>query len=275
VSTSIDQAFVKQFEGEVFTAFQRMGSKLRGTIRTTTIQKGADTTFFKVGKGSASTKSRHGVVPVMNASHSNVNVAVADYYAGDWVDKLDLLKTNVEERGIVASAGAYALGRKIDELIVAALATTTNSKNIAAGGTGLDKTKALKVFENFNTLDIPDDGRRFAVVGPQQWNNLLAVTEFSSADYVGYDSQPWAQGLTAKRWLGVWWFMFTGLTLATTTRTCFAYHSSAAGHAIGAEIMTDVTWHGDRAAWFVNNMMSMGAVKIDDLGIMKVDATET
>lgn len=33
MSTSIAQAFVKQFEREVHEAYQRMGSKLRNTVR--------------------------------------------------------------------------------------------------------------------------------------------------------------------------------------------------------------------------------------------------
>lgn len=34
MANSIDTAFIKQFESEVHMAYQRMGSKLRGTVRT-------------------------------------------------------------------------------------------------------------------------------------------------------------------------------------------------------------------------------------------------
>jgi hypothetical protein len=34
MATSIDQAFVKQFEREVHEAYQRQGSKLRNSVRT-------------------------------------------------------------------------------------------------------------------------------------------------------------------------------------------------------------------------------------------------
>ena len=33
MSTSIDTAFIKQFEAEVHMAYQRMGSKLSNTVR--------------------------------------------------------------------------------------------------------------------------------------------------------------------------------------------------------------------------------------------------
>jgi hypothetical protein len=91
VSTSIDQAFIKQFEEEVHQAYQRMGSKLRNTVRVKNGVKGSSTVFQKVGKGAASTKARHGMVPVMNVDHTSVECQLQDFYAGDWVDQLDEL----------------------------------------------------------------------------------------------------------------------------------------------------------------------------------------
>ena len=49
---------------------------------------------------------------------------------------------------------------------------------------------------------------------------------------------------------------------------------TAIGHAVASEVMTDITWHGDRAAHFVNNMMSQGAVMIDPTGIVRMRAKE-
>jgi Phage capsid protein len=72
--------------------------------------------FQTVGKGSASTKARHGMVPVMNVDHTPVECQLQDFYAGDWVDHLDELKVNIDERQVLANAGAFALGRKTDEI---------------------------------------------------------------------------------------------------------------------------------------------------------------
>ena len=82
----------------------------------------------------------------MNVDRTPVEVpAAGDYYAGDWVDQLDELKINIDERQVVANAGAYALGRKTDELIIAAL---DRPRQIAGGGSdGLTKAKVLDAFE--------------------------------------------------------------------------------------------------------------------------------
>ncbi len=125
---SIDQAFVKQFGEEVHQAFQRMGSKLRNTVRVKNSVRGSSTVFQKVGKGSAATKARNAMVPVMNIDHEPVECQLLDFYAGDWIDQLDELKLNIDERQVLANAGAFALGRKTDELIISALDQTTHDR---------------------------------------------------------------------------------------------------------------------------------------------------
>lgn len=272
---SIDQAFIKQFEKEVHGAYQRQGSKLRDTVRTINNVAGSSAVFQKVGTGTASTKASGAAVPVMNLAHSNVEVTLQDFYAGDWVDRLDELKTNIDERQVIANAGAYALGRKSDEMIIDALAAASTHV-IADANTGLTKSKVLEAFEIFGKNDVPDDGQRFAIVGWKQWRELLELEEFVNADYVGGDQLPYATATQAKNWLGTLWIPHSGLPVdVNDVRSCFFYHKTAVGHAIAAEIETDITWHGDRAAHFVNNMMSQGAGLIDEAGIVTINCDET
>lgn len=274
MSSSINTAFVKQFEREVHESYQRMGSKLRGAVRVAQNVKGSSTVFQKVGKGIASTKSSHGMVPVMNISHTPVECVLADYYAGDWVDRLDELKINHDERAVIANAGAYALGRKTDELIIAAL-SSASTLTIVDGNIGLTRDKVLKAFELLGESDVPDDGQRFAVVGWQQWSELLKIPEFSSSEFIGADDLPY-KGTQAKRWLGTTWIPHSGLPIdGNDIRKCFWFHRNAIGHASGSDVQTDVSWHGDRAAHFVNNMMSQGSVLIDGNGVAVINCDET
>lgn len=273
MSTTVERSFSKQFEKDVHLAYQRQGSKLRNTVRTRNKVKGASTTFQKVGRGTASTKARHGIVPVMNVDHDPVECVLADYYAGDWVDRLDELKTEHSEVQVLTRAGAYALGRKTDELIVARL---DDSVNFAGGDSdGLTRDKVLAAFEMLGAADVPDDGQRHAVVGWRQWSELLGIEEFANADYVGDDALPW-KGTQAKHWLGTMWMAHSGLTLgAGGVRLCHWYHKTAVGHASGQDVRTDITWHGDRAAHFVSNMMSQGACLIDPAGVVTLRCLES
>lgn len=275
MSTTIDQAFIKQYEREVHEAYQRQGSKLRNTVRSVPNVKGGSAVFQKIGSGMASTKSTHGMVPVMNLDHSNIEVNLTDFYAGDWIDRLDELKINIDERQVIASAGAHALGRKTDELIIDELATASTNV-IADGNVGLTKAKILQAFETFGALDVPDDGQRYAVVGWKQWSELLSLEEFVNADYVGSDALPYSSITQAKMWLGTIWIPHSGLPVdANDIRSCFWYHKTAIGHAASSDVVTDITWHGDRAAHFVNNMLSQGAGLIDESGVVTINCDET
>lgn len=271
MSLQIANAFVKQYETEIHNAYQRMGSKLRDTVRSKKNVQAASTVFQKMGKGSASTKARHAQVPVMNVEHSNVEVFLKDYYAGEWLDKLDEFKAGSDERGALINAGAYALGRKTDELIIEAL--NSAPAPIAAGAAGLTKAKVLDAFERLGGKDVPDDGERYAVVGWAQWSDLLDIQEFANADYIGEDELPW-NGSQAKRWLGTLWIPHSGLTKTGVNRRCHWFHKSAIGHASGHEVKSDVTWHGDRASYFVSNMMSQGAAIIDPDGVVSIECQE-
>ena len=277
MSGTIVDVFTKQFQAEVHEAYQRQGSKLRPTVRSKSGVVGASTLFPQVGKGTAAAKARNGAVPVMNLSYANVECFLQDSYAGEWIDRLDELKSNVDERQVIANAGAYALGRKTDELIIAALDTAT--REATGSGTGLTDTdgltraKVLLAFEMMGAADVPDDGQRFAIVGWKQWSELLGIEEFANTQYVGDNELPW-KGTQAKKWLGATWMPHSGLTQAGTLRYCYFYHRTAVGHAVASEVVTDITWHGDRAAHFVNNMMSQGAVKVDDSGIVRMRCKE-
>ena len=277
MSGTIDQAFVKQYQAEVHEAYQRQGSKLRSAVRSKTGVKGASTVFQRVGRGVAGSKARNGNVPVMNVEYSAIECFLQDHYAGDWIDRFDELKTNANELGVLANAGAYALGRKTDELIIASLDTgTREALGTASGQTdndGLTRAKVLLAFEMLGQADVPDDGGRFAVVGWKQWSELLTLQEFSNAQYVGDAELPW-KGTQAKRWLGATWIPHSGLTRTGAIRSCYFFHKTAVGHAAASEVMTDVTWHGARAAHFVNSMMSQGAVLIDDAGSVRMRCKE-
>ena len=187
-----------------------MGSKLQGTLRVKPNVQGSQARFQKVGKGSAVQKSRHGQVPVMNLDHTNVDVTMADYYSADYVDSLDELKTNIDERSIVAQSSAGALGRKADELITTALDGTTNVIT-ESGSDGLTAAKINTVFAHFGENDIPEDGDRYFVISPDAWIDLLSIAAFSDADFVGPDDLPCKGGVVATRWLGIVWMTFAGL----------------------------------------------------------------
>ncbi len=275
MSIDVSDAFISQFEAEVKLDYQRMGSKLSNCVRRKTNLKGKDTTFQRAGKGTAGQKSRHGDVPLMNIDHTPVLCTLADWYAGDYVDKLDELKTNIDERKVVSESGAAAIGRKSDELITDAMKVSTTNALIATGAAGLNQTKINTTYERFGTNDVPDDGQRYFAVAPENWTDLLGITAFSSADFVGSGQLPYQGGMVARNWMGFMFFPFSGLPNgaggATDARN-LAWHKNAVGVASGEDLGTDISWQGTKQAWLFVYCMSQGAVVIDGLGVQVVDA---
>tara|TARA_R110002012_G_scaffold71650_4_gene183578 strand:- start:119 stop:940 length:822 start_codon:yes stop_codon:yes gene_type:complete len=273
MSTSISTAFIKQFEAEVHMAYQRMGSKLRNTVRSTNVT-GNQARFQKVGTGSAVSKSRHAQVPTMDVSHSTVDVTLSDFYAADYVDRLDELKTNIDERQVLAMSASAALGRKTDQIIIDVLDAGGNSNNIVHGSAGLTLAKSLAVYEAFGEGDVPDDGQRYFVVSPAGWADLLQIDQFSRSEYVGEGDLPYAGGLTAKRWLGFMWFTHSGLSISSTTRECHAFHRTSVGVGMGSDIRSEINYIPEKVSNLVTSYMSLGAVMIDNNGAIKVQITE-
>jgi len=196
MANSIDTAFIKQFETEVHMAYQRMGSKLRNTVRTSNVT-GSVARFQVIGKGVANTKSRNGNVTPMELAHTTVEATMADFYAPEYIDKLDELKTNINERQAVAQSAAAALGRKTDELIYAAMD--------AAGGTAIHDTSSaleiadlLSLFETMGLNDVPEDGQRYLAMNPKGYADLFGISQFASSDFVGEQNLPFAGGMTMK-----------------------------------------------------------------------------
>ena len=269
MATSITNAFITQFEAEVHMAYQRMGSKLKNLVRTVNGVNGNTVKFQKVAKGSANTKARHAEVVAMDLAHSNVSATLTDYYAADYVDKLDELKVNIDERQVVANSAAYALGRKTDSVITSVMENATALANNSSGtGTGMNLGKAQAMMELFNTNDVPDDQQRYWVVGPKQWSDLINLDQFSRGEYVGESELPYAGGMTAKRWLGFLWFVHSGLeTSGSTDRHTVAFHKSSIGMGIGSDVKTEVNYIPEKVSHLITSMLSIGGVLIDSDGI--------
>ena len=270
MATSITNAFITQFESEVHMAYQRMGSKLKNIVRNVSGVQGNTVKFQKVAKGTANTKARHAEVVAMDLSHTNVSATLDDYYAADFVDKLDELKTNIDERQVIAQSAAYALGRKTDDVIRDVMdAGTAFANNVNSdASTAMSLVKAKNMMETFNGNDVPDDGQRYWVVGPKQWSDLLGIDQFTRVEYVGQNELPFAGGMTAKRWLGFLWFVHSVLeTSGSTDRHTVAFHKSSLGLGIGSDVKTEVNYIPEKVSHLITSHLSLGSVLIDDTGL--------
>lgn len=266
----IDMAFVEQFETEVHQTFQRKGSQLRNMTRRKTGVKNR-TTFQKIGVGKASGKGRHAVIPTMGLSHDKVSCDVVDRFAAEYSDDFDELRIQHDERGALTDASVYALGREADDQVLTALDSTTNVWASGAAQTFTSAAGPTALMEAIGEADMPFDGNIFGILPWRAWGDLMAIEEFSNADYIGQSSLPFdGMAPTAKNWLGIFWFPYNGLPKTGTDTKAFIWHRSCVGHATGAELSTTVDWITEKDAWFVKSKMQMGACLIDATGVVEL-----
>nr|BAR34314.1 major capsid protein [uncultured Mediterranean phage uvMED] len=266
MANTIDVAFIKQFESEVHMAYQRMGSKLRNTVRMANNVTGSTVRFQKIGTGSASTKSRNGNVTPMELAHTQVEATMEDFYAAEYIDKLDELKININERQAVAQSAAAALGRKTDELLYTAMDAGANSTQINDTSGALVLADILTIFETFGTANIPEDGGRYLAMHPKGYADLFNITEFASSDFVGEQNLPFAGGMTMKEFMGFKVFS----TSAITAGKNMAYHTSSVGLGINSDVSTEINYVPEKVSHLATSMMSMGCTVIDDNGVYEV-----
>lgn len=269
MTSSVTNSFIRLYESEVKAAYQREGSMLRQTVRQRT-NVGAERVYFpKLGKGHATTKARHADVVPMELEHSKVYADMADYYAPEYIDDLDAAKTNISLRTDYARASAWALGRQTDERIITALDTTTNTGNSTAYGGAtagtLDLQTVLGISEALNDNDVPADMMRFGVISPSTLSDLLAITGATSSDFT--TQKLLTTGREPAFWMGFNWIVHTGLPSGVDG---YFFHKPSVGLGVCQDIQTQVDWVAEKVAWLVNSWMSMGAVIIDDDGVIEL-----
>ena len=291
MATSVNVAFVEEYMTDLHHVFQREGSMLKDTVFLKDGVVGSTAHFQKLGTGTATTKSRHGEITPMNVTHTAPSVTLQDFYAGEWSDSLDEAKVNIDVRMAYAKAGAMSLGRKVDEQITTVLDSTTQSTlTYTVTSSAAIQASLIAMVEALDANSVPNDGQRYGVLTPRAYAQAMTVESFASSDYVGANSLAFNEGIPGHRkfreWLNVKWCMLPSLPgQGTSTAKIFVYHKNALGYAIqksefpnaaaGENISADITWHGDRAAYFINHMMSGAAVMTDDTGVIEANLNDT
>lgn len=280
MSLTIDQWFIDMFESEVHSAYQRKGAKLETMVRTGGMGAGKRVWFPTMAKGKAGSKARHGQVAFADRGETGVWCNISDAFWGDMVDEVDELKTNVAARSAYSRDHAWIMGRKADQIIIDAMDTTTNdTTNVGV----ITLAKINEVFTFFGDNAVPMDGERYAAVSAKGWTDLMALTEFSSMDYVPEGEMPYrgAAG-TAKRWMSFYWFVQEGtdtddgaLPKTGNIRTGFAWHQSAVGYHKQNGPSTKMAWENKEQATSIVTTMSCGACLIDADGCYKILHDET
>lgn len=254
--------------------------------------------FDRLGAMTAALRtSRHADTPINDAPHSRRRVGLSDYEVGDLIDSQDEIRMLVDPRSAYAEAMAMALGRKIDDIIIAA--ATGNSTSM--DNTDTSSTVALPstqiVDEDFGTADsnltlakmiearkiilgnnVDKNEQLYLVHNADALGALLNDTTITSADYNS------VRALTSGEidtFLG-FKFIHTEQILGTADGTdtdpvkCLVIAKSGLGLAVGKDISVKMAERADKGfATQVYASMTMGATRIEEEKVVEVQCVQS
>ena len=286
MSVQITTAFVEQYKSNVFHLAQQKGSKLRDAVRTESIV-GKSHFFERIGSTAAVKRtSRHADTPRVDTPHSRRKVTMDDYDWADLIDDSDKVRLLISPQSEYAKAGAYAMGRTMDDVIIAA--ATGNAfggvsggstialpagQKIAHGSTGLTIAKLISAKEKLDAANVDPDEARTLVCSAKQISDLLGTTQITSADFNSVKAL--VQG-DIDTFMGFKFIRSERLGLdSNNNRQVLAFTNTSMGLALGKDIQTKISERADKNySTQVYLCMTIGATRVEDEKVIEIACTE-
>jgi hypothetical protein len=204
MSLQVDTAYVNAYRANVNMLVQQKGSRLRPYVRVET--QNAEFEFYdRIGATEAQEiTGRHQDTPLTSTPHDRRRVSLRDFDWADLIDRQDKLRMLMDPAGPYSTNAMWAMGRKMDDVVIEQFfgtaysgktgATTTSfpSANqiavnyVESGGaanSSLTIGKLRRAKEILDAYDNDPDEDRICACAAQQLHALLRTTEVTSADY--------------------------------------------------------------------------------------------
>jgi len=283
----ITTAFVKMFGSTLNMLSQQKGSRLTNAVNVETGAYGEEEYFDQYGEDTASVKVARAVdVEYAADDYKRRLVSFTDLYWAKLIDKEDKLAMLIDPTSGLMQAGAWAIGRKVDDLIITAFSGTaktgkaggtdtsfTGANQIAIDGTaGLTVAKLINAKELLDAADVDPDEPRFIACAASQISDLLNTTEVKSIDYNSIKAL--VEG-KVDTFMGFKFIRTQRVTLSTTTRTVLAWAKSgvtlAKRNSMNAKLDIIPTKHHATQAYA---SLSCGATRMDEEKCVEISCYE-
>jgi hypothetical protein len=275
MSINLSQVLVKKFENEAIQAFQDSG-KLRSKVRIKDA-KGAQKVQFQV-LGAVTTQKRTAIqtpIPLADASHTPAVATVENYVVSEMTDIFLNNQVGFDERQELVESFGMAMGRRVDQAIIDALAAHSFTKTVAAGGDNLNVSHFAGAAEALGS-DVPDDMRNW-LCHDSGFYHFLQESDVKDIDV------NFKKPLTDGKLPSYFGFDITkigdraegGLAKTGDDRKNYAWQKSAVGLAMNMEPKITVDWEPSYGAHRVSGYLSLGGVVIQDSGVAEITTDES
>ena len=290
------QNFVAVYSKNCYTMAQQKGSKLASCV--TRVEGGGErTTLERVGKTEAQqVTTKYADSPIIETPLSRRSLFFGEYAWGDMCDWKDDAKLLIDPTGSVTMAGAAALGRTMDRVIIekgifgvayegkegtTQIAFPESQKvSVTAGSaagtnTGLNIEKLIQAKSLIGNADIDTDDPNetlYFVYTQKQLDDLLRSVEVKSSDYnpvrdLYYGKVDFFMGFKFIRLSKD----ILPLVADTQIRNCCAFAKSCVAFGEPIPIKGRIAERADKQFnWYSFMKMRCGATRFEDGGVVHV-----
>ena len=286
MSVNINEAFVESYKGNVMMLVQQKGSVLRPAV-VNDMQVGKNGFVDQIGATAAQKKTtRHGDTPLISTPHARRRISLVDYEWADLIDNEDKVRLLIDPTSPYAENAAWAMGRGIDDEIIAAFFGTAFSgedgstsvtfpagQQVAAGATGLTIAKLREARRLLRAGEVPEDEDLYIGVSAKQLDDLLATTEVASQDF---NSVKALVDGAVNRFMGFQFIHTERLPVnGSSERRVPAWARTGMQLNIGAEPKVRIGERADKShATQVYFSMSVGATRLEEKRVVEVPCVE-
>jgi hypothetical protein len=274
MSINLSPVAVTEFDSMVKHAFQN-ASLLRDSVTVRNNVVGDTYKFRAMGKGLANQKATSADVDPMDVAHSLITATLQNWNAPEYTDVFDAAEVNFDEKQELATTIAGALGRRLDQLVIAAMDAASPTA-VGVTTTGLLATDLIDAKVQLVKNGVGSGDLTVAINGTGL-AGLLADEKVSSADYQNVKALVNGEVNTfagfnvvvlEDRAEG-------GLTVASDVVSAYAFDKSAVGLAIGMDMKTSIDYVPQKTSFLCNGMLKAGAAVRDVAGLVEIkyDAT--
>lgn len=293
MTATITRAHVEQFKQNCYVRAQQRGSRLLNTVSVEYVT-GAIHNFERIGATQDVEKvDQYADTPNQAIEHDRRQVVLRDWHWAKMIDRTDDYKTLIDIEGKYTQAGQFAMGRRWDTQILAAMLGNATSKVpgaskgeytltnvafdtgnvVAAGGNALTLDKVIDAKDLLLQSDVDEDNdEMFIAVNSYQLHQMLRETKVQSADYNSIKALVQGQ---INTFMGLTWIRTEMVANDGTNDQCPVWCKSGIGLAIGKDLEARSSVRDDKSySPQVYLSHSCEATRIEEEKVVRIDCVD-
>lgn len=288
--------YVNKYDDDLKLAVQQTKSRLEDRVTADYGVVGASKSFDVLGTSESQPVTGRNQDRQSNNTPTNRRwIDMADYDWDDYIDGFDKLKILLDPTNKYVTLATSAHNRAKDRVIITAMFGSARETTVAGtavtstltalpaaqkivnAATNISMAKLRSAIEILNAAEAgsPEEGgERTFVFTSNQLTKLMADSTLTSSDYNTLQA---LQDYKVDQFMGMKWVRSESLPKTGNIRSCGIFVMDCMGLGVGQNVTNDVSIDKTKRGFPIKvySMMSLGAVRGQDKGVVQIDCDET